>query len=192
MVTVGVISKKQDGNTEKLIKAILRADGKKAVCAENVRLEIEERESLEDAGVEFLILTLNKNRIRPIYLDILLLESCDDITSELVKCVAPDTRLVYIVRDETLPVFVHPNAVSCGMAYRAEATASSIDYKCDGVSFVYCLQRRIESIYGEAIEAGEKKIYIPEIKTDIATVIAAVTCTLICGAKNCDRVRVMS
>lgn len=189
MTIIGVLSKKFAGRTEKLIRDMFASEGKKTVRAENAKITREEMEYFEYAGVDFLILTLKKDSIKPIYLDILVLERCEDITNELIKCVAADTRLIYYAQGENVPVFVHPNAISCGMAYKSEATASSIDYKYDGISFVYCLQRPVETLEGEIVEAGEKKVYIPNIKSDIDSVIAAVTCSMICGINVPSKVR---
>lgn len=183
MVVIGVLSRCSAGREERLIRDIFSAGGKKAVIAENERICGEQITYLADAGVEYLILTLRKDKIKPVYLDVLILESCSDITSELIKCVAKDTRLIYNIDSEQSVAFVHPNAISYGMSYRAEATASSIDNTCDGISFVYCLQRPVQTLLGEIIYAGEKKVELPFIKPDIDEVIAAVTCSAVCGVK---------
>ena len=181
MILIGVMSGGNSRGEEKLLKGLLSSCGKKTVAVQNNKLDCDKIKNLGDAGVDFLIMTLNKENIVPVYLDILILKSCTDITKGLIKCVAADTRLIYNIDTGGIPAFVHPNAIRDGMSYKAEATASSIDTACDGISFVYCLQRPVTALSGSVICPGEKKINLPGVRLGIDEIIAAVTCSELCG-----------
>lgn len=181
MIIIGALSDSGSRGAEKLLQKKFTACGKKAITAENRKIGSEQIKYLSDAGVEYLIMTMDKEKIIPVYLDILILKDCRSITNELIKCMASDTRLIYNIDDTRKLVFAHPNAISYGMSYMAEATASSIDSSGDGISLVYCLQRPVMTLCGDIICQGERKITLPGIKPDIDEIIAAVTCSEICG-----------
>lgn len=179
MTVIGVLSS-NGYKTEKLIRHIFSACGKKSVIADNSKLNAEQIGILNRSGIDYLIMTLKKEKIVPLYLDILILSSCSDITCELIKCVSANTRLIYNSDNESASVFTHPNAISYGMSYFADATVSSID----GSSFIYCLQKPVRTLPGEILCEGEKKINLPQKGIGINEMIAAVTCTELCGIYN--------
>ena len=180
MVVIGVVSGSAEGRIEKAVKKIFSVDGMRTVILESGKIAQEEIQNLGAAGVGYIIITLKKGEIRPVYLDILILESIADISYELVKCVSAKTRLIYNADSMPLVKFKHPNAISYGMSYTAEATISSVDDKFDGVSFVYCLQRSVTSLGGNILYEGEFTVSFSNIKSGITDILAAITCGMIC------------
>jgi hypothetical protein len=180
MVIIGVVSEKTERNIERFIRKIFVSCRFKTVIAQSGKITSEQIKSLSLAGVEFLIISMKKENIRPVYLDILILENISDISYELVKCVSCETRLIYNRDSCHLPEFKHPNAISYGMSYTAEATVSSVDDKFDGISFIYCLQRPVVSLNGNLLYAGEIPIAFSDVRSGINDILAAVTCGVIC------------
>jgi len=163
----------------KIIKNMFSAQGKKTCIADSGTVCSELIEALEKAGVEYVVVALKKGEILSVYLDILILETSEAIGYELVKCISPETRLIYNRDNKQMPEFVHPNAISYGMSYNAEVTASSVDDKQEGVGLVYCLKRPVKSFGGTVLCECEMPVRVLN-EAEIDEILAAVTCGLLC------------
>ena len=73
--------------------------------------------------------------------------------------------------------------ITYGLNRFATATASSIHYDENCLSFQYCLQRNITSLKGKIIECQEFPVCICNIDLDIQGAIAFTTLSLIAGIK---------
>ncbi len=73
--------------------------------------------------------------------------------------------------------------ITYGLNRFATATASSIYYDENCLSFQYCLQRNITSLKGKIIECQEFPVCICDIDLDIQSAIAFTTLSLIAGIK---------
>ena len=190
MLVIGVVSEDPEKKIELILKKIFSSGGIKSVMLESGRADAATVDGLSLAGVDCLILTLNKDNIHPLYLDVLILEDCSKITRGLVKCVSPETKLIYNADSKELPAFCHPNAISYGMSYNAEATVSSVDDKSDGTSFVFCLQRAVTSIGGNLLYAGEIPVTISGEKAGTDMALAAVACGMLCDVPVLETVKI--
>lgn len=184
MLVIGIVRKNDDIKIEKLLKTVFALQKFRTAVIKSSEAAPELIRFFDTAGFDFIIISMLPGRIRPVYLDILILESTSAISYELVKCVYGGTRLIYSIDSGMPQGFDHPNAISYGMSYRAEATASSVDDKFDGISFIYCLQRPIVTLGGDTLCAGEIPIVIPGINTHIENALAAVTCGMLCGVSD--------
>ena len=184
MLVIGIVRKNDDLKIERLLKTIFALQNLRAVTVKSSEVTPELIRFFDTAGFDFIIISMLPGKIRHVYLDILILESVSAISYELVKCVYGETRLIYSVDSGMPQAFDHPNAISYGMSYRAEATASSVDDKFDGISFIYCHQRPIVTLGGDTLCAGEIPIIIPGISANIENALAAVTCGMLCGVSD--------
>ena len=190
MVIIGVMSEDSENTIEKLIKRIFSENGIKSVILRGERASTELANEMSAAGVGCMIIALNKQNIRPICFDILILDDAGGMTCDLVKCVFPETRLIYNADSPSMPGFSHPNALSYGMSYRAEATVSSVDHNSDGASFVFCLQRAVSSLRGNILYAGEAPVMLKGATAATEKILAAVACCLICDVRVFEAVNI--
>lgn len=179
MTIIGISDHKNAAKIGNFIRRIFFAYGMHTIMVENKRIGMPEFEILRKIESSCMIVILKNGERLPFYLDILILEDCNFITYELIKCVSPDTRLIYNGDIYKKPVFVHPNAISYGMGYCADATISSVDTDFDGISFVFCLQKEITSLGGKSICEGEFRVSISKERGEINSLLAAITCALV-------------
>ena len=190
MTVIGVLGNSASGKTENLIRRIFAAYGMRSIILESGKAGMPEFEYFRKSEQCCLIVSLKAGEKLPFYLDILILEDCSRITYELVKCISHETRLIYNGDSSKSPIFIHPNAISYGMGYNSEATASSIDTEFDGTSFVFCLQKEIASLGGNTIYVGEFRVSIANEHGGINSIIAAVTCGLLADVLLFEKVKI--
>lgn len=180
MTVIGIISAEDTKKIEKILRKLFLSRGIRAVTVDGGRITEEQLSGLSNAGVKCCIVTLNQSDIHPFYLDILILADSRVISFNLIKCISSTTRVIYNADGRKLPFFDHPNAISYGMSYDAEATISSVDDKCEDISFVFCLQRPLTSLSGKLLYAGETSVVLSGMKAGVSEALAAVTCGLLC------------
>ena len=173
MTVIGVLTDTASRDMANTLRDLLISDGVPVVIVDGIY----NISKWENPGTEAAIIPMNKDSIIPVVLDILILDNCDLISYELIECISPETRLIYN-GDKSHFRFEHQNAISYGMAYNADVTVSSIDDKCDGISFVLCLQRPVLSLNGNWLYEGE--FQVQSDNTCINELLPAITCTMLC------------
>ncbi len=179
MTIIGIVAQRVS-KIASLLKSFLSKAGKSVVVADCEVINTQILNDIKSMGVEYLIISFKKGSVRPLCLDILILDDPARIEKNLIKCVFSHTRLIYNADSAPDFRFMHPNAISYGMSYASDATLSSIDDKLNGTSIIFCLQRPIKSLLGDIVCEGEFLVETSKADINVEDILAAVTCSILC------------
>lgn len=192
MIVIGVLA---PGNSFKIVnhlKRFFKRNNKRVAVIKGVNTHESELLGLMNIGTDYCIIIFNTVHICPHYVDILILDNMKNekiVSYDLIKCISPNTRLVYNIDNDYLPFIEHPYAIDYGLRRNATVTISSIDDKIDGMNFFFCLQKPISTLFNTQHDEGEVFVSAGFEKSDVSNILPTITCGILCGLLEEDTVK---
>lgn len=196
MYVVGVFGSKGKSAVAELIYTRLNEEGYKCVIIGTNQDSGREFFKILFDNPEYIIIEISRedileNRLERIKFDILIQTSLEKESLELIEEIQ---NLIKNVKEKGYIIFNSDSiqkinfqcdniyAVTYGLNGKTTVTASSID-DIDGLSFSYCLQRAVFTVFDTIVQPFEKPVKLNGKYSDIYYYLAALTCFLILGFK---------
>lgn len=183
MLTIAILAPNCGLQIEKVLTSLLKQNQKKYAVIKKPALFDYEYEGLSQIGTEYCIINFERGFPSSCFVDILILDTSEKsglFNTALLRCLAPNARLIYNADTPDDFQIQHPSAISYGLSSSALATISSIDTAGQDTSFTYCLQTALQSIHGNLLLQQEFSVHYPRPNTNLYHLLPAVTCSIVC------------